>query len=159
MTRSRLCSHTLITSLGALAVIAGALLLGPAIKPAGASLLGYWRLDGDVADASGQNPGAAFDAEGGPPASFVPGVYDQALDLSGGKGHIDTTISLTGGPKSVVFFAKVNNYTTQQVWVVAPRADARNSIRSKAADSSASTPTPGPTRHATTTRSTRATGA
>ncbi|MDY0165179.1 MAG: LamG-like jellyroll fold domain-containing protein [Thermoguttaceae bacterium] len=106
-----------VTSVGVLAVTAWALLLGPEVEPASASLLGYWRLDGDVTDASGQNPGAAFDTEGGSPASFVTGVYGDALDLSGGKGHIDTTISLSGGPKSVVFFAKVNNYTTQQVWV------------------------------------------
>lgn len=101
-----------------LVLAAGALAWGLALTPAAhASVVGYWKLDDDISDATGKNPSPTFDPEGGGGPVFDAGVHGQGLDALSGQGFINTGFAFAdAGQKTLVFYAKTDSFSTDGLW-------------------------------------------
>ena len=79
-------------------------------------LVAHWRLDGDFSDSTGNYDGV-FSGTGSP---WVIGALGQALNLQSGSSwyhqYVDTGLSLSDGPKTMVFYVSTNDYTSQACW-------------------------------------------
>lgn len=78
-----------------------------------ADLIGYWKLDGDTIDSSGNNAPGVLSGS----TSYVAGSYGQGVDFSGDyTSQLATGVVLDGSAKTMVLVAKTDDFAPQQLW-------------------------------------------
>ncbi len=98
----------------------------PAQAGIGDDLVSYWKLDGDLTDSADDNDGTLQGTSGAPVATYVPGMFGQAIDLDRADAQMveitggdESEFDFTGGDVSISAWFTVDNFDTNWQALVA----------------------------------------